>query len=93
MPDTTAARDAIRFAYGKHRAVMEGMSMALLKMEAAGGLYRRDDDPLPYPEDSPVWAEHALDGLEAALSASMGLTDAIRAARAQVEKLQENHRG
>lgn len=68
MPDTSAARSAIRAAYEHHRDVMGGMSMALLKMDAAGGLIYPDpllpdDPPLPYPEDSPVWTDHALDSL------------------------------
>ena len=48
MPDTSAARAAIRLAYGKHRDVMGGMCLAMLKMEAAGGLLR--EEKLSYPE-------------------------------------------
>lgn len=85
MPDTSAARAAIREAYEHHRDVMGGMSMALLKMEAAGGLCRPDprfpdDPPLPFPEDSLVWTDHALAGLDDASRACDKLKAAILAA-------------
>ena len=85
MPDTSAARAAIREAYNKHRSVMGGMSHAMLKLEAAGGLIR--DDPLPYAEDDPVWIRHALSGLKDALDACDELEAAVTAAFSETGKL------
>jgi hypothetical protein len=84
MSDTTASRAAIRLACQYRTAVNGGLSMALLKLEAANGLLS-DEDPLPWPEDDPVWFEHALSGLEAALTASLALQDAIRTAMVTTE--------
>ena len=80
MTDTSAARKAIREAYGKHTEVMGGMSLALLKLEAAAWMYRGDDPPPSYAEDDPVWIHHALSGLKQALDACDGLEAAITAA-------------
>lgn len=88
MPDTEAARAAIRRAYNWRREVNGGLSMAELKLLAAGGLLR-DDDPPPYPEDSPVWIDRAANGLDRALGACDALRDAIVAARGEVMKLAE----
>jgi hypothetical protein len=91
MPDTSKARDAIHEAYARHRDVMGGMSAAMLKLEAAGGLLkpdpRLDDPPLPYPEDSPVWIEHAAFALASAMTASGALTAAILEAQRKVTDL------
>ena len=87
MSNTEVSRAAIRVAYGKRRDVNGGLSMAEVKLLAAAGFYSHDNDvPLPYPEGSPVWFEHALSGLESALTASMALQDAIRAAIAATER-------
>lgn len=91
MPDTAEARKAIRHAYDCHRDVMGDMSMAMVKLEAAGGLYRNDDDlQLPYPEDSPVWTEHAQIGLRHALARCEALREALIAAAGEVAKLEEH---
>lgn len=85
MRDTSAAREAIREAYQYHRDVMGGMSMAKLKLDAASGLLRLDPgESLPYPEDSPVWLEHASAGLAAAYEACEKLREAITSAQAEV---------
>jgi hypothetical protein len=86
MPDTSAARAAIRNARDKHRDVIGGMSTAELKLQAAGGLLR-DEDPLPYPEDSHVWTDHAQDGLQRALAACDELRAALLAAVEENAKL------
>jgi hypothetical protein len=83
--DTSAARAAIRNAREKHRDVMGGMSMAELKLQAAGGLLR--GEILPYPEDSHVWTDHAREGLQRALAACDELRAALLAAMEEVTKL------
>lgn len=98
MPDTTAARTAIKVARECHRDVMGGMSTAELKLEAAGGLLRPnpllgDDDPLPYAEDDPVWLEHAEHNLARALTACDALREAIIAAQGEVTDLASGGRG
>jgi hypothetical protein len=85
MPDTSASRAAIHLAYDKRRNVNGGLSTAELKLQAAGGLIR-DDGPLTWPEDSPIWFEHALDGLQSALSSCDALKDAVRAAITATEQ-------
>lgn len=91
MPDTSTARDAIREAYARHRDVMGGLSSAMLKLEAAGGLLkpdpRLDDPPLPYPEDSPVWIEHAAYALAEANKKCAELQLAILQAQRKVTDL------
>lgn len=87
MPDTEAARAAIREAYNKHRDVMGGMSMAMLKLNAASGFYRDDEPPPAYAEDDPVWIAHALSGLKQALDACAELEKAITAAFNETGKL------
>jgi hypothetical protein len=76
MPDTEAARAAIRTARERHRDVMGGLSMAELKLQAAGGLLC-DEDPLPYAENDPPWLEHALGGMNTALTACAALHVAL----------------
>ena len=80
MTDTSAARAAIREAYRKHRNVMGGMSMAMLKLEAANGFYRNDDPPSACAEGDPVWISHAMSGLMQALDSCDELEKAITAA-------------
>lgn len=100
MPDTAKARIAIRAAYGKRVLVNGGLSLAELKLQAAGGLLRAEHDlmaapgmvpgeefSLPWPEDDPVWIEHALGGLDQALKACDELREAIEQAVAETERL------
>lgn len=101
MPDTSRARSAIREAYERHRDVMGGMSMAMLKLEAAAGflaaeierekasgLFRPEEiAALPYPEDSPVWIEHASAGIASALNACDALRSALMKAGDEVAHL------
>ena len=89
MPDTADARAAIHRAYERHREVMGGMSTAELKLQAAAGQFVGDDPPPQWPLDSPVWIEHATDGLDAAVSAAILLLDALQHAQAEVAKLGE----
>lgn len=86
MPDTSAAREAILRAYDIHRDVNGGLSLAELKLQAAGGLLR-DADPLPFAEDDPVWIEHARNGLLKAMTACDALRTAITAAQVEVGEL------
>ena len=86
MTDTSAARQAIRAARDCHRDVMGGLSAAELKLQAAAGLLR-DDDPLPWPEDSPVWIEHATACLTRALTACDALREALLAAAGEVARV------
>ena len=88
MADTTAARKAIRAAYAKRTEVNGGLSHAELKLMAAGGALRLEPgETLPWPEDSPVWIEHAEDGLARALAACDELREAIIAAQAETRLL------
>jgi hypothetical protein len=88
VPDTTRAIWAIRAAYDKRTQVNGGLSTAHLKLEAAGGVLRLDEgETLPWPENSPVWIEHARDGLAEALAACDKLRWAIERAHAEVAKL------
>jgi hypothetical protein len=86
MTDTTRARDAIRDAHARHRDVMGGMSMADLKLTAAAGLLR-DDDPLPYAQDDPVWISDAAHGISRALEACDALRIALTKAGDEVARL------
>lgn len=94
MPDTSEARAAIRRAYEHHRDVMGGMSMALLKLEAAGGLYDNELDPEtgtrhpPHMPPASVLIQHAGNGLAAALDACDLLRAAIIAAQGETAKLE-----
>jgi hypothetical protein len=83
--DTSAARAAIRAAMASHAEIMGGLSTALLKMEAAGGLIPAAE--LPWPADSPTWTDHALNGLDQAGEAIGKLTAALRAAAAEVAQV------
>ena len=89
MPDTSAAREAIQACREQHRNVMSGMSMAELKLDAAGGLLELEPgEALPYPEDSPVWIEHALHGLNEAIDACDALRAALVTAKDETAKLE-----
>lgn len=87
MPDTSAAREEIRDAYEHHRNVMGGMSMALMKLEVAAGLMRREDPPPEWSEDDPVWIDDALLGLTRAAEACRELAQQIESAQAEVTML------
>jgi hypothetical protein len=97
MPDTSEAREAIRKAYECHRDVMGGMSMALLKLEAASGLYDNELDPEtgqrhpPHTLPAHILINHAGNGLAAALAACDMLRAALVAAADETAKL-EAHR-
>jgi hypothetical protein len=85
VPDTSAARAAVRIACDHHSDFMAGLSMADIKLQAAAGLLWEEE--LAYPEDDPVWIEHAVTGLDEALMASGRLLDAIARAKAKVDAL------
>jgi hypothetical protein len=91
VPDTSAARQAITAARAFHVDIMGGLSMAELKLKAAGGVLC-DEDPLPYADDDPVWLEHALTGLDVAQEALAALGEALDAAIGEVAKFRRGAR-
>jgi len=91
QPDTSAAREAIRATYERHRDVMGGLSMADLKLQAAGGVLAEEDMAGHPARDDPMWIAHARSGLSGALTACDALRAEIVSAQGEVAKLEADH--
>jgi hypothetical protein len=85
MPDTTtAAREAVRTAYGHHRDVSLALAAAMALLHAG---------PAPRAGDVTEWLEQIHGNLADALSAAGSLGEAVIAAGAAVTDLEPSPAG